>query len=230
MSERSLYRHVYMIIIPSILVFSKKEFKKQIKTAENTVAMIQIDLSDGAFTPRATWAYLKPKPARKYLKKIDFELHLMVTDPLKIIKDWADHPRLKRVLFHYETAADPVALAAEIKAKNLAVGLVLSPETDLNLIRPSVDQFNLIMLMGVRPGAQGQEFIPQTIERIKQIRASFRTILISVDGGVNEKTILPIVQAGADIVCPGSAVFGNDRSPAENISRLKKLINLTDKT
>lgn len=212
-----------MIIIPSILTTSEREFKKNIKSITGAVGMVQIDLSDGQFTPNTTWAYKEPEKAQTYLNKINFELHLMVKNPLQTVKEWAGHPRLKRILFHYESISDATTIAAELKSLNRPVGIVLNPETSINVAEPVLDKLDLIMFMGVRPGFQGQKFIPQTIERIKQMRAKNNTILISVDGGVNANTIVEIERAGADIVCPGSAVFGKG-NPVDNLKKLKNLI------
>lgn len=212
-----------MIIIPSILVTSENEFKSQIKAIDGLVEMIQIDLADGKFAPNTTWTFADPEHAQKYLNDIDFELHLMVESPLDTIKKWSDHPRLKRLLIHFESTKNIEAVIEEIKLLNKEVGIVLNPDTSIYEVEPYLDRINSVMLMGVYPGFQGQKFIDNTIERIKKLREISNGIFIEVDGGVNNGTIKKIVKAGADAVCPGSAIFGGG-SIKENIKGLKSLI------
>jgi len=78
--------------------------------------------------------------------------------------------------------------------------------------------------MGVVPGKQGQRFIPETIERIQEARKRFPHLFIELDGAVNEETLEDIVGSGVNAVCPGSAIFGNERKPAENVARMRELI------
>ena len=213
-----------MQIIPSILVTSEEDFKNQIASIANTVDMVQIDLADGEFIPNTTWPYQDPEHAQKYLNEIDFELHLMVKNPLMVIKKWLGHPRFKRALVHYESTDDIKPVLEEIKALGKRVGLVLNPDTSIYDAEPYFDTVDLVMLMGVTPGFQGQKFIEKTIERIGKIKEINKNIFVEVDGGVSKDTIKKISEAGADAVCPGSAIFGNKQTPAKNIKEIQKIV------
>lgn len=211
-------------IIPSIFVTSEEKFKEQIDTAKDIVKMVQIDVADGNFVPHTTWPFHEPKKAQDYID-FDFELHLMVEHPLQVVKNWAQNNRLKRVLVHYESTMHLDSLIYELSILDKEIGIVLNPDTSLYAIEPYMENIKIIMLMGVYPGAQGQSFIPETLDRIRTIKEKNKNIIIEIDGGVNEDTLPGIINAGADIVCPGSAIFGNKEKPSKNIEKLTTIIN-----
>lgn len=209
-------------IIPSMLVESEDAFKKQINAVKELVDMVQIDLADGKFVENTTWTYLNPDLAQQYLGDIDFELHLMVAHPAETLKHWLGNQKLKRVLVHIESNDAEKALS-EAKSQGKQVGVVLNPDTEIEKVKPYLDKIDYVMLMGVHPGFQGQKFIDKTLERIKQVKQLDANMPISIDGAVNKKTIKSIVNAGADILCPGSAVFGDLPNIKDNIASLKEL-------
>ena len=208
-------------IIPSILVPDKKTFLTNYTGLGDSVSMIQLDIADGKFVPNATWA--DPKTVSEVVTT-DIELHLMVNDPIAEMEKWFFVPHVKRVLVHFEGPHDIAETIQKAKQTEWEVGLVLNPGTPTTVIGDFVNDIDIIMFMGVYPGFQGQEFIPETCNRIAETKAKGIAQPISVDGGVNEKTIPELVQAGVDIICPGSAVFGNDKTPAENVLALQQLI------
>jgi len=208
-------------IIPSILVPDKKTFLTNYTGLGDSVSMIQLDIADGNFVPNTTWA--DPKTIFNAVTT-DIELHLMVNDPVAEMKKWFFVPHVKRVLVHFEGPHDIAETIQKAKQTEWEVGLVLNPNTPTSVLGDFVNDIDLIMFMGVYPGFQGQEFVPETCDRIAQTKAKGITQPISVDGGVNEKTIPALVQAGVDIICPGSAVFGNDKTPAENVLTLRQLV------
>ncbi len=214
-------------IIPSMLVTDEITFQDQLSSIYGVVKMVQIDLADGRFVPNTTWTYENPETSKNHLLDIDFELHLMVENPVAVLKEWTDTPNLKRVLFHYESVSNIENTISEIKnlKSELEVGIVLNPDTPVEKILPYLDKLDTVMFMGVTPGFQGQDFIPETLDRIKELKEKNPNTLVEVDGAVNEKTLREIVKTGADIICPGSAIFGNEKSPAENVENMEKIIN-----
>ncbi|MBH41798.1 MAG: hypothetical protein CL685_03725 [Candidatus Magasanikbacteria bacterium] len=208
-------------IIPSILVPDKKTFLTNYTGLGDSVSMIQLDIADGKFVPNATWA--DPKTVSDTVKT-NVELHLMVNDPVAEMKKWVYVRQVTRVLIHVESPHEVAETIRKAKQINWEIGLVLNPNTPTSVLHDFLDDIDLVMFMGVYPGFQGQEFIPETCDRITQTKAKGITLPISVDGGVNEKTIPALVQSGVDIICPGSAVFGNDKTPAENILALQQLV------
>ena len=185
--------------------------------------MIQLDIADGKFVPNDTWA--DPDVVSERLH-IDCELHLMVADPLEEIRIWEEVPQVKRVLVHYESDPDNIKdILSQVQSYGWEVGLVLNPETPIDVVDDLIEDIDALMFMGVVPGKQGQRFIPETIDRIKEAREKFPRLFIELDGAVNEDTIEDIVNAGVSAVCPGSAIFGNERKPAENVKRMRELIH-----
>ncbi len=212
-------------IIPSLLVGTETEFKTQTAAVKGAVSMIQIDLADGNFVPNTTWAFTHPQAAQRVLD-IDFELHLMVADPLTTLEQWEDNPRLRRVLIHVESALDlnqTIQSTIQNLKSKIDIGLVLNPETPITVLDPYINSIQAIMFMGVHPGFQGQEFIPGTLDRIRMLKVKAPQQFVEIDGGVNESTLSDLISAGADGVCPGSAIFGKG-NPAENVRSMRALI------
>lgn len=210
-------------IIPSILIQSKTEFAKQILAIQDSVDMIQIDIADGKFVLDATWA--EPEEIKQILKN-DCELHLMTKDPVVVASLWKAVPQVKKVLFHFEAVKDVKFTIEQLHGlKNWDVGMVLNPDTSLEVVDEYKNNLQGLMLMGVIPGKQGQKFIPETTERLKKAKELYPNLFLEIDGGINEKTLPEIIATGVDAICPGSMMFGNDRSPAENIEIIKKIIN-----
>lgn len=212
-------------IIPSLLTQSEQEFTTQYHAVKHSVSCIQIDIADGEFVPNKTWA----DPAIiKDTVEIDIELHLMVTDPLEEIERWKHVRQAKRVLVHYETISDQVnKVLTTIEGFCWQKSLVLNPGTPIDVIDPYADKLFGVMFMGVNPGFQGQKLIPSVLKNISLVKKKYPHLFLEIDGGVNEETLPQILQAGVDAICPGSAVFKNKRTPAENVESMRKLIQLT---
>ncbi len=210
-------------IIPSILVPDKKTFLAWSRAVQDVLPMIQLDIADGQFVPDETWA--DPTVVDEKLN-IDCELHLMVQDPLEEIRMWEEVQQVKRVLIHYESDPENIAnIISQARSYEWEVGLVLNPDTPVDVIDDLIEEIDSLMFMGVVPGKQGQKFIPETIERIKEARAKFPDLYIELDGGVDEETLPEIVAAGVSAVCPGSAIFGNERTPAQNVTSMREMIS-----
>ncbi|MFH1947214.1 MAG: hypothetical protein ABIJ23_03610 [Candidatus Magasanikbacteria bacterium] len=216
-------------IIPSILVTSEEQFITQVSGLENSVSMIQLDIADGIFVPNTTWA--DPEIVKNNCN-LDIELHLMIVDPLEELKKWIEVEQIKRVLIHYESLpgtteqkdnliSDAINFGNE---NNWEVGLVLNPETDYELIEKHLDKIQSVMFMGVVPGKQGQGLIPDVLEKIINFTIDYPDMFTEIDGAVNEETLPTIIKTGVKAVCPGSAVFGNERTPKENVEKMEEII------
>ncbi|MBP9695055.1 MAG: hypothetical protein KBD73_01445 [Candidatus Magasanikbacteria bacterium] len=209
-------------IIPSLLVPDQKTFLKCINGLDNSVNQVQIDIADGIFVQNKTWS--DPEITKQNLK-IDCELHLMVSDPLNEAKKWQNVPQVKKILVHFETIADSIETTLpELLNLGWKVGLVLNPETQNHVLEPYLTSITDVMFMGVNPGKQGNPFVPEVLAKIKAFKAANPTHFVELDGAVNENTLPEIIKSGVDAVCPGSAIFGNERSPSENVERMKEMI------
>ncbi len=212
-------------IIPALLVHDKKTFITQTRAVETLVSLVQIDIADGIFVPNTTWA--DPKDVKESLQ-IDCELHLMVQDPLTEIRKWADEdvPQVKRVLIHYESDPEHIGdILAQAHSYGWEVGIVLNPPTPISAIENLIEEIDTVMFMGVTPGKQGQPFVPEVLEKIHALHQIHPSLPIAIDGHVDEETLPNLITAGATRLGIGSAIFNEKNSPAENIRRLKQIID-----
>ena len=206
-----------MQVIPGILESNWEtieETLEKVKTFSNTV---HIDLIDGKFSKKKT--FLDPQPFSTYTKELFFEAHLMTDNPIEYLEAFAKIG-FKRFIGHVEKMPD----VAEFVAKGQflgEVGLALDLSTDIDNIKVPFDDLDVILLMGVTAGASGQEFMPQALEKIKALRAR-TNIVIEVDGGVNDKNIREIKNAGTNRLVTTSFVFKN----IDPIRAYKSLVTL----
>lgn len=208
-------------IIPSLLVDTREEFLKQIRASQEYIDMIQLDIADGEFVPNETWA--DPNVVKENVQT-DIELHLMVENPEKEIERWVPVPQVKRILFHYESNANIERTIAKIHEHSWHAGLVLNPDTNIEVVDQFEEDLEDVMFMGVEPGFQGQELIPEVLDKINNFTDKYPDCFAQIDGSVNKKTLEKIVPTGVDAVCPGSAVFGNKKEPKKNIEEMRNLI------
>ena len=168
---------------------------------------LHIDFIDGQFLPNKT---VLPADLQ-FLKNSPFILtaHLMVKNPKQYFEAAKDSG-FECVLFHYEAFTTPAEIEETIQqAKGLALkpGLAINPETPVSVLSSLVSQVGLIQLMSVHPGSQGQEFIPEVLEKVRQLRLLSKSVIISVDGGIKIGNAHKLVEAGADILVAGSAIL-----------------------
>ncbi|PLX28413.1 hypothetical protein C0581_02340 [Candidatus Parcubacteria bacterium] len=211
-----------MKIIPSILVQSEEEFKTQITAAEDVLEMVQLDIADGKFVPNTTWA--DPDVVEKSTD-LDIELHLMVKNPLHELERWTATEQIKRVLIHFESVENFEDILPTLHAYGWEIGIVINPDTPIEVLEPYISEIKSVMFMGVVPGFQGQKLIPEVLEKIKKFKSLHPTVFTEIDGAVNEETLPDIIASGVDAICPGSAIFGNDRMVKENVERMYNIIN-----
>ncbi len=188
------------------------------------IEYIHLDVMDGHFVPNLTFGYeLISNIKKKTSKKLD--THLMISNPEKYIDHYIDSGS-NILSIHQEISSDVIPILEKIRANKVMPGLVFNPDTPIDNIEkyfPYVDQ---ILLMSVFPGFAGQKFIPETLERGKQVRdkinASKYSIDLEIDGGVSEKNIEEIRKAGFNIFVSGSYLFrGNNLSANAALLRKK---------
>ncbi|NUM25072.1 MAG: ribulose-phosphate 3-epimerase [Candidatus Buchananbacteria bacterium] len=189
-------------IIPAILTSDLSDLKQTLAGLRGLTDWVSIDIADGIFVDSTTLTV-------NDLEAVDIpyklELHLMVNNPESYFLH-CSRVGAKRVFFHIEVLADVASAIAEAKSYKFEAGLALCPDTDLKLLAPFVDDIHSVLLMGVNPGTQGQDFIPATLDRIKQLKTNYPQIKVSVDGGLNPMTISQAAAAGADTLVVGSAI------------------------
>ena len=213
-------------IAPSILSADFSKLGDEIKSVEEAGAdWIHVDVMDGHFVPNITIGPLVVEAARR-VTSLPIDVHLMIENPDRYIKDFA------------KAGADLISVQVEacvhlnrtiqmIKESGLRAGAVLNPSTPLSSIEWIMEDVDFIMIMSVNPGFGGQDFIPNSLDKVGALRRMIRdrelATLIEIDGGVNEKTIKNLSDAGVDVFVAGSAIF---KSPdyKKTIDKFRELI------
>jgi ribulose-phosphate 3-epimerase len=199
------------LIAPSILSADFARLGEEIKAVEAAGAdWIHIDVMDGHFVPNITIGPLVVKAARQSTR-LPLDVHLMIENPDRYIKDFAD-AGADLIAVQVETCPHLHRTVQLIRECGARPGVVLNPTTPLATIEWIIEDVEFVMLMSVNPGFGGQQFIPATLEKIRQLRAMIEnhglSTLIEIDGGVNRTTIADIATAGADVFVAGSAIYG----------------------
>lgn len=202
-------------IAPSILSADFSRLGEEIKAVEEAGAdIIHIDVMDGHFVPNITFGPPLVKSVRKAAPKATLDCHLMIAEPTKYVGAFCD-AGADWVSVHCEVSDDVAAAIATVKARGRRAGIVLNPDSPLDRARAHFDHVDFVLIMSVFPGFGGQAFIPSVLDKIRALRAEGFSREIEVDGGVTRETAPLAVEAGADVLVAGSAVFGKpDRAQA----------------
>ena len=183
-----------------------------------------LDVMDGVFVPNISFGFPVMEAMAKYAKK-PLDVHLMIVQPEKFVKE-VKKLGAQVMNVHYEACTHLHRVVQQIKAEGMMAGVTLNPHTPVSVLEEIAPELDLVMLMSVNPGFGGQKFITSAVEKTKKLRELLdRTgskALIEIDGGVNRETGRLLVDAGADVLVAGSAVF-NAPSPQEEIIALKSL-------
>jgi ribulose-phosphate 3-epimerase len=208
-------------LAPSILSADFINLEKQIKALEdNGVEYLHIDVMDGKFVPNITIGPLVVKALRENTDMI-LDVHLMIDDPAAFIDQFAE-AGADIITVHAEASNHLHRVVQQIKDKGIKAGVSINPATPVYYLEEIIDYVDLILLMSVNPGFGGQEFIESTIGKIKYLSSNIQQlgldVDIEVDGGIKDYNVDQVIDAGADIIVAGSAIF-NDNPIADNIQR-----------
>ena len=199
-----------MIVSPSLLSADFGNLNKDLEMINSSEAeLLHIDIMDGVFVPNISFGFPVLKYVQKTCKK-PLDVHLMIVEPQKFIQEVKDcGAEIMNV--HYETCTHLHRVVQQIKAAGMKAGVTLNPATPVCLLRDIITEVDLVLLMSVNPGFGGQQFIPQTLNKVRELKALIQETgskaLIEVDGGVNDKTGEQLRDAGADILVAGNYVF-----------------------
>ncbi len=212
-------------ISPSILSADFSQLGNEIKRLENGGAdMIHVDVMDGHFVPNLT---IGP-PVIKALKKhssIIFDVHLMISPVHKFIEAYSN-AGADIITIHPEATNDLKSSILKIKELNKKVGVSLNPETQINVITEHLEEIDLVLVMSVNPGFGGQKFIPEVLNKIRELKKIQKekklNFDIEIDGGINFENSKKAIEAGANILVSGTTIFkSNNGDIKKNIELLK---------
>ena len=210
-------------ISPSVLAADLSNLKGALSDMENAGAdMIHLDVMDGNFVPNITFG----QPVIRALRggsNLIFDVHLMIDSPEKYAMEFID-AGADILTFHLEATKEPLELLRDIRSQGVMAGISVKPATPVEELYPYLEECDMVLIMTVEPGFGGQKLIPETIEKVRKIKAEIEyrglNVDIQVDGGINLQNASTLVNAGATILVAGSSVFGSE-DPRAAISALR---------
>ncbi len=205
-------------ISPSMLASDFANLESELKKCESA-ELIHLDVMDGHFVPNITIGAPVIK-AMKAVCDVPFDVHLMISEPLKYISDFAD-AGADIITFHIESESDVQETIDKIIKSGCKAALAVKPGTEIEAVYPYLDKLSMVLVMTVEPGFGGQSFMADMMPKIEKLRAKCPDIDIQVDGGVNAETIKTCSKAGANVFVAGSAVFKSD-NPKATVKLLKE--------
>lgn len=213
-------------IVPSILSANLCNLGRDLQSlVEVGMKQVHVDVMDGHFVPNLSFGSCIVESIRQSFPQLEIDVHLMLQDPEGFVDSFIQ-AGATQCTFHVESNVDrPDRLIQYILKRNVNVGLAINPSTSVGEIVSLIQHhpIDTLLVMSVDPGFGGQEFLPSTVPKIKAIRQRFPLLTIQVDGGINHKTVTLPVQAGANSIVAGSAVFKSASIPA-SFTQLQQLL------
>lgn len=216
------------IIAPSIIASDFAHIADEVAACESAGARwIHVDVMDGHFVPTITIGPLFVESLRR-ITKLPLDVHLMIENPEKHVEAFA-RAGANSLIVHVEACADLEKVIEQIRSQGCMVGVALNPTTPLSMIETVLSKVDLVLVMSVKPGYSGQAFMPEMIERVREIRTKLDILdskaHLEVDGGMSLKTIPLVKDAGANAFVTGNAAFKHPNGSAAGIRELVALLN-----
>ena len=208
----------YMVeVLPAILEKSFGPIQDKINRLRGKVARAQLDIGDGIFIPEESWR--EPERLAELGEEVKLDLHLMVDKPEQWINHWSQ-PNVWRITFHQEATYDVRRTLELVRQAGQEVGVALKLETPASVLYDILDEVDMVLLLAVVPGRQGQEFDARVIAKVEELRRQSQDVVIGVDGGVTPLVASSLVEAGANVLVSGS-YFWEQEDVGEAIESLQ---------
>ena len=188
---------------------------------------IHVDIMDQHFVPNLTFGPIVCQALRQYGITVPLDVHLMITPVIPMVPAFAK-AGASLISFHPEATESVSDTIDLIQSHDVQVGVAINPDTSLELCKPFLDRIDVVLLMSVNPGFAGQSFMPHVLDKIVEARElidqSGHDIRLEVDGGIGLSNVAKVVDAGADTIVMGSAIF-NTPSPAQTVSKVFSILS-----
>lgn len=202
-------------ILPAVIASNQQELDEMLEKIVEFAENIMLDLMDGKFVPASSLDFnmiLPPGPK--------YQFHVMAVDPINRIMRTPDE--VDTVILHAESLDSIDSAISAAKDKEVKLFIALNPETDIDIVKPHLSELEGVLIMSVHPGQYGAKFLPEQLKKVKSIRELSKTINIEVDGGMNDRSMVLAVAAGANQIASGSYIMKN-KDPEAAYNRLMTL-------
>jgi ribulose-phosphate 3-epimerase len=207
-------------IVPAVLTEDREDLTRMLQYAVSYTDYVQIDIMDGQFVPSRsiTW-----QDINKVSPRPGWEVHLMVKSPEKELANYLKAGAAKAI-FHYEATSQREMVISAARDLGIKIGMAINPETSVAAILNLADQVDSILFLSVNPGFYGAKYIPEVLDKVRDLHCRRPNLLLSIDGGINEKNLLEVAASGVSDICVGSGVF-RQSDPAAAYRKLTEMIN-----
>ena len=214
------------ILSPSLLSIDFNHMEQDMKTLEEAgVKWFHLDVMDGYFVQNISFG---PPVIQSIRKTSDafFDVHLMVHEPIRYIAAFKS-AGADMLTVHSEACGNLSETIEAVKAADMKVGVAINPDTPVDEISEYIDRVDMVLVMSVVPGFGGQKFMPVSLDKLRKVRSladeKHKELLIQVDGGINTDNVKDVLEAGANVIVAGSAVFNGNKT--ENAKKFLELLN-----
>ena len=214
------------LISPSLLAADFGNLEKEVLMINKSQAdWLHLDIMDGVFVPNISFGF----PVIEHVKKIaskPLDVHLMIVEPDRFLSRFRD-AGANILTVQYEACVHLQRTVTEIRNMGMKAGVALNPHTTVSLLKNTLPFIDMVLIMTVNPGFGGQSFIPESYNKISELREMIDKggykVLIEVDGGIDTKNAAKLIESGANVLVAGNAVFGS-KDPVDTIRKLKNLL------
>ena len=206
------------MIAPSVLAADFGHLERDVQMVDRSeAAWVHVDVMDGCFVPNISFGFPVLRAVRRATQK-PLDVHLMIVEPERYIARFA-HDGADWITFHLEATEDALHCVHLIRESGAKVGVSIKPKTPVESLRPILGEVDMVLVMSVEPGFGGQKFIPESLDRIRELRRMAEELnpelLIEVDGGISSENAHLLYEAGANVLVAGSSVFKAEDPEAE---------------